>query len=88
MVEHQPNPVQHVSTDKSIELLLDRITNAAEPQLVEAYEKRLLNLEEEKGCPGESCSLRPSRCRMSAQPYRTTLNFLANPWKLWDSGKL
>ncbi len=76
------------TVDKSIELLVDRVANATSPQLVAAYEKRLLDLDRERAAVAEKVASTAKPLPDFDATLRTALDFLANPWKLWDSGRL
>ncbi len=74
--------------EKEMEALLDRLVVADTPAVITAYEKRIAKLGEEKALTVERAeNLAPSReqfCRM----FEPAMMFLANPWKLWDSGDM
>ncbi len=74
--------------DSQVTTLVDRIVNADSPTLIAAYEERLRALEIQKAemrAKVADCG-RPLRDFDSA--YRTTMEFLENPQKLWFSNRL
>jgi DNA invertase Pin-like site-specific DNA recombinase len=75
-------------TEKQVGQILERILEASVPSVIAAYENRIRKLEEEK-------LLTKDRIAETARPassfdvtLRTALHFLANPWNIWNSGKL
>lgn len=75
-------------TEKQIEQFLDRIADTSVPSVVGAYEKRILNLEEQKILIREKIENRGQPMRGFDETLRTALEFLASPWNLWDSERL
>ncbi len=75
-------------TDRKIEQLLDRIVEADSSAVVRAYENRIQKLEERK----IELSERAARCGRPAkafdESFRTALDFLSNPQRLWASERL
>lgn len=74
--------------DSSIELLVDRVTSSTVPQLVETYENRLVNTHRERAALVEKRAHAVKPFPDFDTTLRTALDFLASPWKLWESGKL
>ncbi len=74
--------------DKSIGLLVDRIANASNPQLISAYEARLIDVQRDRAALVEKIELSAKPLPDFDATLRTALAFLASPWKLWESGKL
>lgn len=74
--------------DKSIGLLVDRIANASNPQLISAYEARLIDLQRDRAALIEKMELSAKPLPDFDTTLRTALSFLASPWKLWETGKL
>ncbi|MEL6220958.1 MAG: recombinase zinc beta ribbon domain-containing protein, partial [Pseudomonadota bacterium] len=73
---------------KQIDALLDRIVEAESPTVISAYEKKIAKLERER-------LLLADQARSADQPkhsfdemFELAFGFLANPWKLWESGQL
>lgn len=71
--------------DKGITQLVDRIVDAESDAVIEAYERRIRKFEEERTALRE----RLANCGVSQKPFRdtfrTAMEFLLNPCKLWDS---
>ncbi|MBY5340411.1 hypothetical protein E0H35_30425 [Rhizobium leguminosarum bv. viciae] len=76
------------ATDRSIGLLIDRIANSTNPQLVDAYEARLVDLQREKATLVEKIENSEKTMPDFDNTLRTAIAFLASPWKLWKTGKL
>ena len=74
--------------DQSIEQLMDRLIETDSQTMIKAYEKRVKQMETDKAILVEksSQSMRPMRSYDAA--LRTALDFIASPYKLWDSGRL
>ena len=74
--------------EKEIEQLLDRVVAATVPSVISAYENRIRKIEEQKWLLKEKLG----NCARPASSFddalRTALEFLANPWNLWDSDRL
>ncbi len=73
---------------RQIDGLLDRIVDAASPTVITAYETRLAKLEKEKLLTQEKLANPPDFSKGCDELFELALIFLANPWKLWDSGRL
>lgn len=80
--------IEFKKLERSVEQLLDRIVAADGSALVEAYEGRIRSLEERKALLRESIaqSSKPEKDFESA--FRTTMESLSNPCKLWVSGRI
>ena len=74
--------------DKSIGLLVDRVANASNPQLISVYEKRLVELQRDRAALVEKMELSAKPLPDFDSTLRTALVFLASPWKLWETGTL
>lgn len=74
--------------DGKIEQLMNRLVETDSDSMVKAYENRIKKLETDKAILVEKSgqSLRPMRSFDVA--LRTALDFISNPHKLWDSGRL
>ena len=72
--------------DKKISQLVERIMNATNNHVVAAYEKEVAGLEKQKRLLTNTAN-KPLE---SAQPFeiafKAAMEFLAMPWKLWESG--
>lgn len=71
-----------------IDQLLDRIVEADSRSVIAAYERRVRDLEAEKAVTKERMASCGKPLAPFAETYRTALDFLANPWKLWRSDRL
>lgn len=74
--------------DSAIEQVMDRLIETDSQTMIKAYEKRIKQMETDKAVLVEKStqSLRPMRSYDAA--LRTALDFIASPYKLWDSGRL
>jgi site-specific DNA recombinase len=75
-------------TERQIGLLLDRIVDAKSQTVFEAMEQRIDLLSLEKLALAEKIANSGHPPRSFDDSLRTALTFLANPWKLWASGRL
>jgi len=75
-------------TEKKIEQLMDRILGTDSPSLVKAYEERLKGLELHKAALAEKRKRMAEPRRSFNQTFRTSLEFLRNPQKLWVSERI
>jgi len=73
---------------KKIDGFLDRIVEAAGPNVIAAYEKRITTLEARKIELAEKIAATGQPKRGFEEPFRTAMAFLANPQKLWRSGRI
>ncbi len=76
------------STEKSIGLLIDRIANAANPELVQVYELRLVDLQRQKIALCEKVQNSAQNLPDFDLTLRTALEFLASPYNLWETGNV
>ena len=74
--------------EKQIDGLLDRIVDASMPSVVSAYEKRLARLEQDKLVAQEKLGKTEQPSHSFDHLFELSCAFLANPWKLWESGQL
>ncbi len=74
--------------EKQIDGLLDRIVDATIPSVVAAYEKRLAKLETEKLVAEEKLAKGIHPKHSFDELFELACQFLASPWKLWESGHL
>jgi site-specific DNA recombinase len=75
-------------TERQIGLLLDRIVDAKSQTVFEVMEQRIDLLSLEKLALAEKIANSGHPPRSFDDSLRTALTFLANPWKLWASGRL
>ena len=72
--------------DRKIDTLIDRISDASNPSLIASYEDKISILNREKRMTVEKSQnqrLPEARFEEKLEPL---LQFLSNPWKLWESG--
>jgi len=79
---------QLINVDQQSELFLDRIMNAQNPTVIEAYEKRIDELQTQKTILQEKITNCGKPTTGFEQTYRTAFAFLENPHKLWASNQL
>ena len=77
---------ESVKLDKTIEQLLDRIVEAGSPTVITAFEKRIESLQKDKIVLEEKISACGHPVKPYEQMYRTALDYLANPMKIWGCG--
>ena len=82
-----------VTTEKEIQQierktdqLMDRIVAADSPTLITAYENQIRKLEQTKLRLREEAARHARPLPDFGRTYRTAMEFLGNPWKLWESG--
>ena len=81
--------VDLATIEKQVEHYLDRIAGSANvPSVLAAYENRIRQLEERKLVIAEQIASSGHPLRSFEDALRTALNFLASPWKLWNSRRL
>ena len=75
-----------VATDKRIGQFLERIVESESPAVIDAYERKVEELQREKLVLAE----KTTRCGTVAKDYdatfQTAFSFLSNPWNLWENG--
>lgn len=74
--------------EKKTAKLVGLVLDADSPALITAYEGQIRKLEERKALLKENAAKSCVRPASFEETYRTACAFLANPWKLWDSGNL
>jgi site-specific DNA recombinase len=74
--------------DQKIENLLDRIVDADQPSVINAYEKRIAELEKDKLLKQSKLENGNKPKHSFEQMFELAMMFLANPYKLWVSGNL
>ena len=75
------------NNEKQMDQLLDRIVEAENPAVINAYEKRIAKLEKEKLIIVEKLENLGNPKHGFDDLFELALNFLSNPWKLWVSGQ-
>lgn len=71
-----------------VTLFLDRVVEASIPSVIAAYEDRIRKLEENKLLIVERLSNTARPASRFDDALRTAVDFLANPWNLWQSDRL
>lgn len=74
--------------DKKITTLLDRIVESDTPSVIAAYETRIAALERDKMVKQDALAQTPKTPRTFDDMFELSSLFLANPWKLWETGVL
>ncbi len=74
--------------ERQVEQLLERILDVSTPSVIAAYEERIRKLEADKLLIKEKMASAGRPASTFADTLRTALDFLANPWNLWNSGRL
>ena len=75
--------------EKKSDSIMDHIINASQSRLISMYETKLAEIEDQRTLLSEQFDELDEK-NGTKRPelessYRTALEFLANPWKLWDS---
>lgn len=73
--------------DAKIETLVDRTLETSSATLIARYEERLRDLEQEKAVLFEQSSLAAKPQDTFERTFRTAMDFLSNPLKLWNSSR-
>jgi len=74
--------------EKQIEKMLDYIVEAESITTAKAYEQRISKLEKDKLVLAEKLKNGLGPKRTFEEMFELAFTFLANPWKLWSSGRL
>ena len=74
--------------DGKTDTLMERLVEAESASLVAAYENQIRKLERRKLCLSEKLDEYGQPAQDFRQTYRTAMEFLGNPWKLWASERL
>ncbi|WP_248127530.1 hypothetical protein [Brucella pituitosa] len=74
--------------ERQVSQFLERILDASVPSVIGAYEDRVRKLEEEKLAIRESMATVARPVSSFDNTLRTALEFLSNPWNLWNSERL
>ncbi len=75
-----------LKTEKSISQLLDRILDSDNKTVIAAYEKRINDFEIQKTILAEKIDALGKPTRPYDELFRTAIEFLVNPWNLWNNG--
>ena len=74
--------------DKEIATLLDRIMAASNHIVIQSYESKIGELEQQKALMAETLHSQPQKPDSFEDKLEPVLTFLANPWKLWETGHI
>lgn len=74
--------------DKQIDAFLKRILDASNSTVIRMYEEKVAVLEREKLVLGEKLGRQVEPKGGFDEKLEPVLTFLANPWKLWESGHI
>ena len=74
--------------EKQIETLLSRIMDASNPTVIRSYEKKISELERSKIVLAEQLANQAEPKGTLEDQLEPALTFLANPWKLWQTGNI
>ncbi len=74
--------------ETQIAALLDRVVDASSPRVISAYEAKIDALEKEKLLLGEKLNQFGAPQRSFEDMFELACQFLASPWKIWESGNL
>ena len=74
--------------EKQVETLLVRIMDATNPTVIQAYEKKIGELERNKLKLHEQMANRAAPKGTFDEMLELSLKFLSSPWKLWESGNI
>ena len=74
--------------DKQVSQLLDRIVDASSDTLISAYEKRVTDLEKRQIELKEKITENGKPKWDFDETFRTAIEFLSNPHRLWDSDRI
>ncbi|NVK47619.1 MAG: hypothetical protein HWE33_15090 [Rhodobacteraceae bacterium] len=74
--------------DKEIATLLDRIMAASNHIVIQSYETKIGELEQKKALMAETLHSQPQKQDSFEDKLEPVLTFLANPWKLWETGHI
>ncbi len=74
--------------EQEIEGFLDRIVSTQNASVISAYENKIASLEREKLLAQEKLEKNRRPVKTKGQIFEHAMQFLSNPWKLWDSGNI
>ena len=74
--------------DRKVGQFLDRVIEVDSPILLDTYESKIRDLQEEKVCLSEKVQLCGRPLASFEDTFRTAIEFLGNPQKLWDSNNI
>lgn len=74
--------------EKQVEALLSRILDASNPTVIQAYESKVADLERHKRVLADQLAREATPKGKAEDHLEPALTFLANPWKLWETGHI
>jgi site-specific DNA recombinase len=77
-----------IEIDRKTAQVVDRIVDAESKAVIGALEKRLDELEQRKLLLAENIAKCGTPVRDYDETFRTSMEFLASPWNLWESDRL
>ena len=77
---------QVAKIEKTISQLVERIVNTDNIKVIDAYEKRMENLEREKLILREKATKTGVSQKSYGEMFELSMKFLSNPWKIWRYG--
>jgi len=80
--------VEILKINRQIEQLLDRIVETQSAPVISAFEKRIEKLEKDRFVLQEKMATLGKPVREFDETFRTAFEFLASPWKIWNSDRL
>lgn len=80
--------VEISNVEKKVSQLLERIMDAENTTVIKAYEGKLDSLERKKLILREKIEKCGTPIRDYQSSFQTALKFLANPWNLWETGRI
>lgn len=85
---HKTMSAEISQIDRKLEQLIDRIVATESTTVIKAYEGEIDGLERRKLLLTEKVSECGRPLKSYDETFRTTMDFLASPWKLWESNRL
>lgn len=79
---------QQAEVEVRVAQLVDKMVETDSPTLLAAYEDRIKKLELDKALMAEKIAECGRPLRGFEETYRTSLEFISNPYKLWESDEL
>ncbi|MEM8579696.1 MAG: hypothetical protein AAGF50_00675 [Pseudomonadota bacterium] len=73
--------------ENQIDNLLDRIVETENASVIAAYEKRIAALETSKLLTAEKLETAGKPVHPFEEMFEHALNFLSNPWNIWETGR-
>ena len=75
--------------EKEVDALLTRLVATSNPTVIRAYEGKISELERQKSALQDQIAHRKApKSGTLEEKLEPALQFLANPWKLWESGQI